>query len=173
MLRLGICDSSLSLENDNLGEDAVARFELAGSGPFQSTVADSEAIALERINAKQRRKLLLIGAREVDPIEASRRSRLVELHFTCEKQLRSVRCFDRRGRLAAFDVERDLDLTASTRPRSPASLQRARSFLPAGAVSSALNAQSRPRNPRLWSGRRLSRSSVENPSRTGGAVAGK
>ena len=82
--RLCLClrEWAFALKNDDLGQDAVARFELVRPGLVHTTIADRESIAVDRVNAQQWRKLLLIGAREVDPIQPSRRGRGVELQLT-------------------------------------------------------------------------------------------
>ena len=122
-LPLRFRDSSLSLEDNDLGENSISSLELGRPCFVKTTVAYGESIAVDGIDAQQRRKLLLIGAGELDPIHAAGRRRLVDLHLTFEEQAHSVRCFDGRSCQPALDLKDDSNFTASTRPGRPTPLQ--------------------------------------------------
>ncbi len=71
-----------------------------GREPFKPPLHTVNVLSIKLVNAWNRRKLLLIGASELDPIELAGRRGFIDLYFTVKLEADPLRRGDRSDRLA-------------------------------------------------------------------------
>ena len=116
---------SLALKHDHFGKNAVARLELLGSRAIHSPGAYREGVAVDLVYPGNLRKFLLVGTAEIDPVEFTGRSRLINLDFALGPEADALRRLDIDINAAALDVQARPGFPCERPPGGPSALEAA------------------------------------------------